>query len=37
MFYKEDSWMGQFQAAVKLKRRSDELEVVVTSIYGPVA
>ena len=29
--------MGQFVATVKLKRRSDEVMIVVTSVYGPVA
>ena len=33
MFTKEDMWLVYFMVAVKLKR-SDGLEVVVTSIYG---
>ena len=36
LYDKEDLWDGQFVAAVKLSRRSDGLEVVVTSVYGPV-
>ena len=35
LFTKVDSRMGQFSMAVKLKRHSDELQVVVVSIYGP--
>ena len=34
MFCKVDSRMGQFSTAVKLKRRSNNLKVVVVSIYG---
>ena len=35
VFSKVDSRMGQFSAAVKLKRHSNNLEVVMVSIYGP--
>ena len=34
MFAKVTSWMGQFSMTVKLKRHSDNLEMVVVSIYG---
>ena len=32
---KVDSKTGQFSVAVKLKRHSNKLEVVVVSVYGP--
>ena len=37
MFSKEDSWMGQFVATAKLRRRSDEVIIVVSSVYWPAA
>ena len=35
VFTKVDSKTGKFLVAVKIKRQSDELEVVVISVYGP--
>ena len=35
MFSKQDSWVGQYAAVVKLKR-SDDCKVVVTLISGAV-
>ena len=35
VFTNVDARMGQFSVAVKLKRQSDDLEIVVVSIYGP--
>ena len=35
VFTKVSYRMGQFSVAIKVKRHSNDLEVVVVSIYGP--
>ena len=36
LYEKKEVWEGQFVVAAKLARRSDDLKIVVASVYGPV-
>ena len=35
VFSRVDTWVGQFSAVAKLKRQTDDFEIVVVSAYGP--